>query len=167
MTAPLRVVLGQISGAHALRGEVRVYFFGDGPENLAGAPEVWLAESTDDPVPIRFDVHGCGSGRAGEVRLKLDGVDDRDAAEGLRGRFVLVDPATLGPLPEGEFYWHELVGCLVVDRGANEIGRVREIWETAAHDVLVVEASDGRRHLLSTARELMPEVDVEPGQARY
>ena len=44
------------------------------------------------------------------------------------------------------------------------VGTVREIWETGAHDVLVVEDSSGRRHLLSTARELMPEVDPASGR---
>ena len=41
------------------------------------------------------------------------------------------------------------------------IGTVIEIWETGAHDVLVVESEGGQRHLLPTARELMPEIDLE------
>lgn len=44
------------------------------------------------------------------------------------------------------------------------IGVVKELWETGAHDLLVVEGRDGARYLLSTARELMPEVDVAAGR---
>ena len=151
-------------GAHALRGEVRVRFFGDSPENLLRAGVVFLAADEDDPAPAPFEVSSIGTGRTGEMRLALAGIDDREAAESLSGRLVVVDPEQLAPLADDEFYWHELVGCTVVARDGREIGIVREIWETGAHDVLVVESAAGKRHLLSTARELMPEVDPDAGR---
>jgi 16S rRNA processing protein RimM len=155
------VVLGKIVGAHALRGEVRVVYYGDGPENLRSAPHVWLATAPDDPAPRPFEVVQSGSGRAGEVRLGLDGVSDRDGAEALRGQLVLCDPDHLEPLAADEFYWHQLVGCEVFDLAGVRVGTVRELWETGAHDLLVVETDRGERHLLPTARELMREVDPE------
>ena len=158
---PERVVLGRVVGAHGLRGEVRVRFFGDGPGNLLGIPAVWLADERDDPAARRHGVVSAGTGRSKEVRLALEDVGDREAAEALRGRLVLADAAELAPLEPGEFYWHELVGCSVVDREGRRIGTVREIWDAGAHDVLVVEDDRGERHLFSTARELMPEVDLE------
>lgn len=159
-----QVVLGRAVGAHGLRGEVRVRIFGDGPDNLARHEDVWLAESEGDPSPRRFAVNKIGSGRVQEVRLALEGVEDRDTAQGLKGLLVLGTAENLEPLPEGEFYWHELVGCRVESREGRIIGTVREIWETGAHDVLVVEAEDGRQHLISTARELVPEIDPEAGR---
>lgn len=163
-TSPALVALGEIKGSHALRGEVRVQWYGDGPENLARVPEVWLAEGEADAAPERYEVMRTGSGRAGEIRLALRGVSDRNAADALRGKTVLGDAASLLPLPEGEFYWHQLVGCQVVDQHGTPVGVVQELWETGAHDLLVVESPDGERHLLSTARELMPEVDVALGR---
>lgn len=157
---PERVVLGRVVGAHGLRGEVRVHFFGDGPDNLLGVSGVWLSDERSDPAAVRYPVVAAGLGRTGEVRLALEGVTDREAAAALRGRLVLADPAELAPLEPGELYWHQLVGCRVYDRDGNELGIVREIWETGAHDLLVVEDDRGERLLFSTARELMPEVDV-------
>ena len=139
MKALDRVVLGQVAGAHALSGEIRVQYFGDGPRNLLQVPEVWLGRDREDADARRFAVVRTGRGRAGEVRLALQGVDDRDAAAALRGLFVLADVTCLEPLPDGEFYWHELIGCEVVGRDGSEIGTVQEIWDTGAHDVLVVE----------------------------
>lgn len=155
-----RVELGRVKGSHALRGELRVQFFGDDPQNLMAAPHLWLGRDRDDPEAVRYEVLRVGSGRVGEVRIALAGVRDRDAADALRGRVVLGDAAHLGALEDGEFYWHQLVGCEVRSTTGDLVGVVREIWETGAHDVLVVQADDGAQHLFSTARELMPEVDL-------
>jgi 16S rRNA processing protein RimM len=95
------------------------------------------------------------------VRLRLRGVADRDAAEALRGLLVLAERELLPPLAEGEHYWFELIGCRVETTAGEPIGSVREIWETGAHDVLVVEAEDGTRRLVPAAQELLKEVDIE------
>jgi 16S rRNA processing protein RimM len=154
------VVLGRVVGAHALRGELRVRYLGDGPENLLAAPVVWLGEARSHEGVRRFEVERAFAGRSGEVRLGLVGVRDRDSAEDLRGLLVLGDPTRLAPLAEDEFYWHELVGCTVHTRDGRALGTVREIWGTGAHDVLVVEDASGARHLLPTSRALMPVVDL-------
>ncbi len=107
-----------------------------------------------------YEVREKLPGRPGEVRMGLAGIGDRDSAEALRGSFVFGDPENLPELPPGEHYWYELVGCRVETRSGEPVGTVKEIWETGAHDVLVVEDRDGRRVLLPTAREFLREVDV-------
>jgi 16S rRNA processing protein RimM len=155
-----------VVGAHGLHGELRVRFFGDDGRNLLAAPDVWLVPAgagRREEAGRRVSVRRAEAGRAGEVRLALEGVDDREAAQALRGHRVLVPPGALAPLPPGEFYWHELVGCRVEDQDGAGIGTVVEVWSPGAHDVLVVDAGGGRRHLLPAAREFLREVDV-PGR---
>ena len=163
-TTPKRVVLGRVAGAHGLRGQLRVAVLGDGPENLLGAP--WLELSFDRADPLRdaacrryavsyAAVHG---GR--HVRVGLEGVADRDAALALRGAFVLGDVALLAPLAEGEHYWFELVGCRVEAEEGRPLGTVRELWETGAHDVLVVEDAAGREHLIPAREPFLRLVDA-------
>jgi 16S rRNA processing protein RimM len=154
-------VLGRVVGAHGVRGALQVRYFGDGPENLLRMPDVALASETPDAEAPVFEVAGARPSRRGHVRLSLVGVGDRDAAEALRGRLVLGDAAHLEPLSPGEFYWHQLIGCRVEGHDGTGIGTVRELWETGASDVLVVEAEDGRRVLLPAAASLLREVDVE------
>ncbi len=161
---PTRVELGYVVGAHALKGELRVRWLGDGPDNLLSAEGLWLGESPSDSNALFYAVRGVGSGRHGEVRVKLQGVDDRTAAEGLRGRAVLVDADQLAPLAEGEFYWHELIGFQVETLDGAEIGPVIEIWDTGAHDLLVVQAHSGSRKLIPTAREIMKEIKADEGR---
>ena len=160
-------MLGRVLGAHGLRGQVRVRYFGDGPENILGAPRLLLAEperGIEDPAAEEFEVEAGAAGRRGEVRLALRGIRNREAAEELKGRLVTGAREHLSPLPEGEFYWYELIGCQVQVAGGRTIGTVKEIWETGAHDVLVVEREDGQSCLVPTARALMKEVDVEAGR---
>ncbi|MCP4037336.1 MAG: 16S rRNA processing protein RimM [bacterium] len=158
--ANTRVELGRIVGAHGLRGEVRVRLFGDDPEHLVNAQEVWLGESRDDASARLFEVCSHGMGRAGEVRLGLVGVSDRDEAQSLRGRVVLACAEDLEPLAEDEFYWHQLIGCEVWTEAGAAVGVVAEIWETGAHDVLVVRDAQGRQNLIPTARELTRGIDL-------
>jgi len=148
-------------GAHGIRGEIRVRYFGDGPDNLLRASEVWLAEGEGDPEPRHYRVERSGSGRDREVRVALEGVESRDAATALRGSLVMGDAAQLEALPEGEYYWYQLIGCRVEGKDGSPIGRVREILETGAHDVLVVEDDRGRRHLIPAAAQLVEEIDIE------
>ena len=158
---PLKVELGRVVGSHGLRGAVRVRFFGDDPQHLMNAEEVWLGEGREDRHAKSFGVLSGGMGRAREVRLELAGVADRDAADALRGRYVLALARDLEPLQADEFYWHELVGCSVYTEAGIRVGEVCEIWETGAHDVLVVRDAEGRQNLIPTARELTREIDRE------
>jgi len=140
---------------------VRVRWLGDGPESLLSASRIVLGTDQDDAGRREYEVEKIGPGRPGEVRLALEGVETREAAEALRGRLVLGKAEDLPALPEGEHYWYELVGCDLETEDGRRVGRVREIWETGAHDVLVVDRDDGATCLVPTARELLREIDVE------
>jgi 16S rRNA processing protein RimM len=156
------VVLGRVVGAHGIRGQVRVRWFGDGPENLLGAERVELADARgmEDPEPIGCEIEGGGRGRAGEVRLALRGVARREDAEALRGRLVLIDAGALPPASIGEFYTYQLIGCRVELPNGEVVGAVREIWDTPAHALLVVAGNDGRDRLIPATAPLTRQVDV-------
>jgi 16S rRNA processing protein RimM len=98
------------------------------------------------------------------VRLQLAGLDDRDEAQALRGQLVLMREASLSTLDADEFYWHQLIGCRVEAEDGEAIGTVSSLLETGAHDVLVVDAPDGRQHMIPTAREFVTRIDLERGR---
>jgi 16S rRNA processing protein RimM len=158
--AGARVVLGRVLGAHGVRGGLRIRYLGDGPGHLLEADSVFLTPKGDGRARS-YEVERAGPGRPGEVRVFLRGVDSREAAEALRGATVEVPEAALEALPEGEFYWFELVGCSVETEAGDAVGTVRELWETGPQDLLVVKGLDGRDRLIPTTRELVPEIDLE------
>lgn len=137
-------------------------WFGDGPENLLAAQKVELADGSgnDDPAAVAYEIEGGGSGRAGEVRLALRGVRQREGAEALRGRLVLIDAAALPQAEADEAYWFQLVGCQVELPSGEVVGRVREIWDTPAHDTLVVRGADGRDRLIPASPGIVRQLDL-------
>jgi 16S rRNA processing protein RimM len=136
---------------------------------LEGIPRLILAgEPGEDGEAaegqeVCYAVESVAPGRRSELRVALEGVEDRDAAEALRGRRVLVEAAELEALPAGEYYAYQLVGCRVEGEDGALVGTVREIWETGGPDLLVVDGEGGREHLLPAA--LLREVDVEGRRA--
>jgi 16S rRNA processing protein RimM len=146
--APDGVIVGRVVGAHGLRGELRVRLLGEGDNDLNAGSSVRLAREEGDPKAVEARVRAIGSGRRGEARLALEGVDSREAAEALRGRLVLAPAGHLEPLADGEYYQYELVGCRVED------------------GVLVVVDDGGgreasREHLIPAVGEFLREVDLE------
>jgi 16S rRNA processing protein RimM len=155
-----RVTLGRVIGAHGLRGELRVRLFDGTNNNLRAGSSVWLAREEGDPKAVEARVRAVGSGRRGEARLALEGVDGREAAEALRGRLVQAGVDQLAPLEAGEYYQYELVGCRVEDGSGRVLGVVQGIWETGAPDVLVVVDETRRELLIPAARAILREVDL-------
>ncbi len=157
----MEILLGRVLGAHGVLGWVRVRYTGDGPEHLIGIRQIKLADNEQGNAGTKYEIEEGGTGRAGEARLKLQGIATREAAQALLGRFVLGETAELEALPEGEFYWYQLVGCRVETEAGEPVGIVRELWETGAHDVLVIRSEDGRQILVPTAKELLPVIDLK------
>jgi 16S rRNA processing protein RimM len=97
--------------------------------------------------------------------VKLDGVDDRDAAERLDGWFFGVPQGELPQAAPGEFYWAELIGLEVRNEAGESLGKVDSLLETGAHDVLVVRDGETER-LLPFVEQVVQSVDAVSGCIR-
>ena len=161
MSDPRRVVIGRVTGEHGLRGAVQIRFSGDGPENLLRASKVTIGSRVDDPRAISMEVESATPGRSSEIRMKLAGVEGREAARQLRGRLVMVDTGQLEPLADGEYYEFQLVGCRVEGESGEKVGTVREVWSTGPSNVLRVVNEEGGEHLIPTGGDFLREVDLE------
>jgi 16S rRNA processing protein RimM len=159
-----------VIGAHGVRGELRVAVLGDGPANLLRLRSLLTTEPAPDPAskggpaPKVWEVESAAAGRSGEVRMRLRGIESREAAQALAGLRLGARPEDLEALPDGEFYWFQLIGCAVEAHDGRALGTVRALFETGAADVLVVEDEAGREVLLPAAADLLREVDVERGR---
>jgi 16S rRNA processing protein RimM len=156
------VAVARVVGAHGLRGELVCSLLTDFPERFQRTREVLVGDLLE---PRRVERHRLHADR---VVLKLAGVDDRPAAEALRGALVQVPIEQAVDLPPGSYYWHEVVGLRVEDRQGRYLGTVSEVIPTGANDVYVVRSSDGSpaETLLPAIKDVILEIDRESGLMR-
>jgi 16S rRNA processing protein RimM len=96
--------------------------------------------------------------------LRFEGITDRDAAETLRGLDVLVPRSEAVRLPEGEFFWDQVIGLRVEDTSGSELGRVTDILETGANHVYVVHGSQPRELLVPAIKDVVKLIDPAAGR---
>jgi 16S rRNA processing protein RimM len=152
------VELGVVARAHGVRGWVRVRLADPASTALSDLDEVMLGEP-----PRRVRVLEAEGDDAG-YRLRLEGVEDRDAAEALRGQVVRVERAALPEPEEDEVYVADLVGCRVEEVGGRALGVVKEAFHSGAYEVLVVEPAPGVAEgecYIPFVDGIVTEVDVE------
>jgi 16S rRNA processing protein RimM len=99
---------------------------------------------------------------AGKLRLKLSGIDDREAAGALRGEYILLNEAELGSPGEDRYYRFQLIGLRVVSTTGEDIGKITEVFSTASNDVFVVKGLRGDA-LIPAVDDVVQEIDLEAG----
>jgi 16S rRNA processing protein RimM len=146
--------MGRISAPFGIRGWVRVVPFTSAPGNLLAYATWWVGNERGwRALKVeRGEVHGS------TLVAKLVGCDDREAAGSYRGLEVAVARAALPPAGEGEFYWTDLIGLAVVNLQGMVLGRVVQIMETGANDVLVLKGD--RERLIPFIADVVREVDI-------
>lgn len=127
----------------------------------------WWLQEGDRWLAVEADA-GEVSGK--RVVAHFAGVDDRDLARRFCQRDIHVEAAQLPALAEGEYYWHQLIGLEVLGRAGTQrasLGRVVDLLETGAHDVLVVRRDQGagglREQLIPYADAVVLAVDLAAG----
>ena len=139
------VPLAVVGRPHGIKGEVRAHAFNKDSELLLGLDEVLVRFVEGDRKGEAQEVTIDGS-RAGNdaILIKLADVDDRNAAEELRGAQLCVKRGDFPPLEEGEFYACDVIGARAVDEAGNELGTVRNFTSYPSVDILLVETPKGR-----------------------
>jgi len=131
------VTLGKVGAVYGIKGWLKIHSFTDDQEaildyfpwSLKLGNKIQSVDITD------WRKHNNG------LVVKVAGIDDRDVAQKLVGSEIFVSEDALSDLPEGEFYWRDLIGMAVVTDKGYDLGHVSDIMETGANDVLVVKAN--------------------------
>jgi 16S rRNA processing protein RimM len=147
------VVVGKVTKAHGLRGEVVVLVTSDNPARFASGASVFLEQGRE--LRVR-------SSRSSGSRLLVafHGIDDRAAAEALRGVTLVVPRSMLPALADGEYWPHELKGCAVVTESGRALGIVADVVSSRANDLWVAVDEQGTETLVPAIREVVVEVDI-------
>ncbi len=152
------VVMGRIVAPYGILGWLKVQpdtetldSLFDYPDWWLGRGEVWQAYSVET-----VKIHG------NTLLVKLDGIDDRDAAFACKSKQVAVPRAQLPKPDENEYYWSDLIGMQVHNLQDVDFGQVVDVFETGANDVLVIKSSaaGSKERLIPFIDQVVLEVDA-------
>ncbi|HEV7733003.1 MAG TPA: ribosome maturation factor RimM [Candidatus Binatia bacterium] len=153
---PTAVAVAEITGAHALRGMLRVHPYQPPAPSLIDERAV-LLERDGQWREVRI-AHIAPHGGGSVLLLTLDEVTDRTAAENLRGTRILVREADLPPVDPDEFYVYEMLGFAVDTVDGRHLGTIADTMATGLNDVWIVR--DGtHEHLIPVIADVVRTID--------
>ena len=153
------ITVGRLHGAFGVRGEVKLESFTDPLRSIARY-QPWIL------LDARGIERACEGVRVREggkgLIATMPGIEDKDAADALRGTEVLVPRSALPPPAEGEFYWVDLEGLRVVNVEGTDFGIVSHLFASGANDVLVAQG-ERERMIPFVQPDYIRSVDFEAG----
>ena len=156
------ILIGRLAGAHGMRGGLKLISYAESLDVFtAGLPV--RARSADGAEAV-YEVGEVRPQGRGAV-LFLAGVTHRSQAEALVGCDLFIEKATLPALPEGTYYWADLIGLEVVSVDGRSLGRLESILETGSNDVYVVKGA-GKEILIPALKSVVKAVDLAARRVR-
>lgn len=157
---PVYLSVGQLRRPHGLRGEMLMEVLTDFPQRLRVGTKLFVGENHAPATLASVRGHNDG------LLVRFRGVENPEQAGKYRGKAVFVRADDRPPLPEGEFYHHEVIGLRVVSEQDEELGILSEILITGANEVYIVKRPDGRDLLLPAIEDVILKIDPEAGLVR-
>ena len=147
------ILLGVIAGAHGIRGEVKLKSFTANPADIAS-----YGALSDEAGGRLFEILAIKPAKDALI-ARLAGVEDRTAAEALKGTKLFV-PRERMPAPDQDDYYHaDLIGLDAVDASGNHFGTVLGVENYGAGDLLDI-GDDTASELLPFTKAFVPEIDL-------
>ena len=152
------VFVGKVSSPHGIKGWLKVISYTDPIENILSYKEWFIINEGGSKKTFSIEDSRI---QGKKIIVKLDGNEDRDSAEDLKNKEILVSRIDLPKLQENTFYWNDLLDLPVLDQKGKQIGKVDSLFETGSNDVLVIVNENKERFLVPfIMEEVIRKVDL-------
>jgi 16S rRNA processing protein RimM len=151
---PVFLVVGKLRKPHGLQGEIAMEIKTDFPERLQPELPLFIGPNRLPTRILKYRQH------KNLLLVILEGYPTREALSVLRNQDLFVSAADIPPLPQGEFYHHQLLGLNVYDDQGTHLGEIAEIIETGANDVFIVRSPSGPDLLIPYLNTLVIRIDL-------
>jgi 16S rRNA processing protein RimM len=152
--------VGKIVNTHGINGEVRVISRTDfADERYTPGRKIYLfMAGSSDPVELVITTH-----RMHKLfhLLTFEGYENVNDVEKMKGSILKIHESQQTELEEDEYYFHEIIGCIIFTTKGEEIGEIKEILTPGANDVWVVEGRTGKDILIPYIEQVVKKVDVK------
>ena len=150
-----RIKVGKITSAVGIKGQVKVYPYTDSMDRFEELDQIFADDEIMHIEQVRYQKN--------LVVLKFKGIDDRNAAEALRGRYLTIDRSQLRQLDEDEYFIFDLIGLEAVDQEDRHIGKVTDVIQNTAQDLYEIQTDDGKKYLVPAVYEIVTDIDINSG----
>lgn len=154
--------IGVISSTHGIKGEVKVFPTTDDVNRFKKLKEVYLDTGKEmltlHPESVKFFKQF--------VILKFKEFSNINEVEQYRNKSLLVDREHAVKLRKDEYFIADLIGLKVVTDEEKQLGILKDVLQTGANDVYIVETEEGKEVLLPAIKECILDVDIESGKVR-
>jgi 16S rRNA processing protein RimM len=155
---PIYLAVGKLRRPHGVSGEMIMEVWTDFPERLKSGKKVFVGE--DHTIYEIDQVRSADK----NILIRFKGHNNSQDVDQLRNNLVFIRTDSLPALPEGEYYFHQLIGLNVVNENNQPVGVLSEIMETGANDVYVIISPAGEEILLPAIDEVIRKVDLGQGK---
>lgn len=155
-----RLQVGVISSTHGIRGEVKVFPTTDDPNRYKRLKKVYLDTGKE---LLALEIQGVKFFKQ-FVIVKFKGIDNINDIEMYKGKSLLVDRKDAVPLKRDEYYIADMVGLQVFTEDGAEFGVLKDVMETGANDVYIIDSKEHGEVLVPAIRQCILGVDVENGR---
>ena len=150
---PAFVLVGKLQGVHGISGEIAMRVDTDFPERIRRGRKLYLDEE-HQPVKVQ---RTRWKGKL--LLLKLVGFDTPEDVAEFTNKWVFVNVDDIPPLPDGEYYHHQLIGLKVFE-DSECLGTLVSILQTGANDVYILEDAEGKELLIPAIPDVVKNVDL-------
>jgi 16S rRNA processing protein RimM len=151
--------IGRIIRPHGLAGRMKVLSYLESQDVLDELAEVFIGRRAQETTAFPLDA--VQTGREFFI-LKLGGIEDKDAALKIMGSSVWMPSEQMKKLPDGEYYWNEIIGLEVVTEGGRVLGRIESVFPTGSNDVYVCRGME-KEILLPAIGDVILKIDRDHG----
>jgi len=153
------IVVGKFAGVFGVHGWCKIFSHTSPRKNILQYSP-WYIKRDGEWQPIKI-LKGRPQGKS--LVAQLEGVTDRNAAEAFRETVIAIKPEQLPSLAKDEYYWSDLIGLDVATVDGVSFGKVTEMMQTGANDVIIVNG-DRERLIPFLQKDVVKEVDIQAGK---
>ena len=154
--------VGKIVNTHGIKGEVKVQSITDFPqERFAPGAPLYVFKNDQSIKEVTVKTHRK---HKNFELLSFEGLQDINLVEDLKQTELKIAEDQQGTLNEGEYYYHEIIGLKVYDLDNNYLGEIKEIMESGANDVWIIQRVGQKDLLIPAISDVIKDIQVDQGK---
>lgn len=138
------IVIAKIGATSGIEGWIKIESFSEHPKDVFNYSP-WYYQTS----PNVYDIFPLEKYRehANSLQIKIQSIHTPESARHFTGQFIYIKRSHLKPLSDTEFYWVDLIGCVVKNIHQQDLGTVIDLMSAPAHDILLVNFQ-GKQHAI-------------------